>query len=73
MSAKPENSNEYYKRKLMQIKEYIETAIANPTIVQSVFIGDGVAIQTDGRTGIPVINLKVDLKESLYHQLTEKK
>ena len=73
MSAKPENVNEYYKRKLIEIREYIEVAIEHPTIVSSVFIGDGVAMQKDGRTGLPVINLKVDLKESLYHQLTEKK
>ncbi len=73
MSEKPENVLAYYKRKLEEIREFINVAIEHPDIVQSVFIGDGIAVQSGGQTGLAVINLKVDLREQQYYQLKKKK
>lgn len=71
MSARKSSPNEYYKRKLEEIKEFINTAIANPDIVLNLSIIDGMAMQQGG-LGIAVINIKVDIKEQNYHELKMK-
>ncbi len=71
MSARKGSPNEYYKRKLEEIKEFINTAIANPDIVLNLSIIDGMAMQQGG-LGIAVINIKVDIKEQNYHELKTK-
>ncbi len=72
MSARKGSPNEYYKRKLEEIKEYINTAIANPDIILNLSIVDGMAMHQGGQTGIAVINIKIDIKEQNYHDLKTK-
>jgi len=72
LSARKSSPNEYYKRKLEEIKEFINTAIAHPDIVFNLSIVDGMLMQQGGQTGISVINIKVDIKEQNYHELKTK-
>lgn len=64
--------NEYYKRKLEEIREYINTAISNPDIVLNLSIVDGMVMHQGGQTGVAVINIKIDIKEQNYHDLKTK-
>ncbi len=69
MSKQPETLVQYNQRKLKEIREMIDIAIAHPIIVNAIKITDGTTINQQNQSIIPLIVIDVGIKESMYHEL----
>ncbi|KKN75455.1 hypothetical protein LCGC14_0380760 [marine sediment metagenome] len=62
------NTEKYMKRKLEEVSKIVNAAINDPGLVAKLVISDGI-MALNNQTGIPVIEIKLDIHEPKYAEL----